>query len=183
MMNIIKKQALVLMAFAAVQGIQAQTGIEVPYIQNLESYQDFFTMKIVDANNDGNTFEYWSYKNVAQYMPNNNNADDWLITPPIKVKKGKVYTINADDAIKAMENVELLNSNDSSENADDNQSANNSSDNTNLQSQLENKTNEAIDKLSDKVSKKVEDKLTEKLEELNDSSNIDKIVDKILSLF
>ena len=37
MMNIIKKQALVLMAFAAVQGIQAQTGIEVPYIQNLES--------------------------------------------------------------------------------------------------------------------------------------------------
>ena len=66
MMNIIKKQALVLMAFAAVQGIQAQTGIEVPYIQNLESYQDFFTMKIVDANNDGNTFEYWSYKNVAQ---------------------------------------------------------------------------------------------------------------------
>ena len=58
MMNIIKKQALVLMAFAAVQGIQAQTGIEVPYIQNLESYQDFFTMKIVDANNDGNTFEY-----------------------------------------------------------------------------------------------------------------------------
>lgn len=95
MMNIIKKQALVLMAFAAVQGIQAQTGIEVPYIQNLESYQDFFTMKIVDANNDGNTFEYWSYKNVAQYMPNNNNADDWLITPALHLKPGYRYVVKA----------------------------------------------------------------------------------------
>ena len=94
-MNIIKKQALVLMAFAAVQGIQAQTGIEVPYIQNLKSYQDFFTMKIVDANNDGNTFEFWSYRNVAQYMPNNNNADDWLITPALHLKPGYRYVVKA----------------------------------------------------------------------------------------
>lgn len=148
------------------------------FADGLRSFAKMISNNMIDVAFD-QLFEYHNYiifsKGTVSFNGKSHNVSFGIL--------GKVYTINADDAIKAMENVELLNSNDSSENADDNQSANNSSDNTNLQSQLENKTNEAIDKLSDKVSKKVEDKLNEKLEELNDSSNIDKIVDKILSLF
>ena len=146
--------------------------------QGLRSFAKMFSNSMIDVAFD----QLFEYHNYIIFSKGTINFNDKIHSVSFGIL-GQVFTINADDAVKAMENVELQNGNDSSENADDNQSANNSSDNTNLQSQFENKTNEAIDKLSDKVSKKVEDKLNKKLEELNDSSNIDKIVDKILSLF
>lgn len=89
------KQALAAFAIAAVQSTPALAGIEVPYAQNFTSYTDFYTMEVVDANNDGNTFEYWSYKSVAQYTGNSNNADDWLLTPAIHLQPGYRYVVKA----------------------------------------------------------------------------------------
>ena len=90
-----RKQALAALVFAAVQSTPASAGIEVPYAQNFTSYTDFYTMEVVDANNDGNSFEYWSYKSVAQYTGNKNNADDWLLTPAIHLQPGYRYVVKA----------------------------------------------------------------------------------------
>lgn len=103
---------------------------------------------------------------------------------------GKVYTMNADDMIKALEaggNLQIEES--SSSSTDDNASVDESpgSDNSDdasssIQQKLQDKANEAIDKAADKVSKKVEDKINQKLNEATDSSTVEKIIDKILDL-
>lgn len=110
---------------------------------------------------------------------------------------GKVYTMNADDMVKALEDddhlqIEESTSSSSDDNAnvdessdDENTDADNSSDddNSSVQQKLQDKANEAMDKAADKVSKKVEEKINQKLDEAAaDSSKIEKIIDKILDL-
>ena len=109
---------------------------------------------------------------------------------------GNVYTMNADDMVKALESADNLHieeseSNVSSDtpNMDGSDSEANVNDNdegsfsTRMQKKLEEKANQAFDKAADKVSKKVEEKINQKLEETTDSSSIEKIIDKILELF
>lgn len=109
---------------------------------------------------------------------------------------GNVYTMNADDMVKALESADNLHieeseSNVSSDtpNMDGSDSEANVNDNdegsfsTKMQKKLEEKANQAFDKAADKVSKKVEEKINQKLEETTDSSSIEKIIDKILELF
>ena len=113
---------------------------------------------------------------------------------------GNVYTMNADDMVKALESADNLHieeseSNVSSDtpNMDDSDSEGNvnndqadsdeGSFSTRMQKKLEEKANQAFDKAADKVSKKVEEKINQKLEETTDSSSIEKIIDKILELF
>lgn len=107
---------------------------------------------------------------------------------------GNVYTMNADDMVKALESADNLHieeseSNVSSDtpNMDGSDSEANDNDegsfSTKMQKKLEEKANQAFDKAADKVSKKVEEKINQKLEETTDSSSIEKIIDKILELF
>lgn len=109
---------------------------------------------------------------------------------------GNVYTMNADDMVKALESADNLHieeseSNVSSDtpNMDGSDSEANVNDNdegslsTRMQKKLEEKANQAFDKAADKVSRKVEEKINQKLEETTDSSSIEKIIDKILELF
>ena len=113
---------------------------------------------------------------------------------------GNVYTMNADDMVKALESADNLHieeseSNVSSDtpNMDDSDSEANVNEDqadsdegslsTRMQKKLEEKANQAFDKAADKVSKKVEEKINQKLEETTDSSSIEKIIDKILELF
>ena len=113
---------------------------------------------------------------------------------------GNVYTMNADDMVKALESADNLHieeseSNVSSDTPDmdgSNSEANVNEDQTDsdegnfstrMQKKLEEKANQAFDKAADKVSKKVEEKINQKLEETTDSSSIEKIIDKILELF
>ena len=113
---------------------------------------------------------------------------------------GSVYTMNADDMVKALESADNLHieeseSNVSSDtpNMDDSDSEGNvnndqadsdeGSFSTRMQKKLEEKANQAFDKAADKVSKKVEEKINQKLEETTDSSSIEKVIDKILELF
>lgn len=119
---------------------------------------------------------------------------------------GKVYTMNADDMVKALENTDHLQIEESSSTSDDNaigdNSASSSSDSnanldengnsnddsadgsisSNIQKKLENKANEAMDKAADKVQKKLEEKINQKLDQATDSSKIEKIIDTILEL-
>lgn len=87
---------------------------------------------------------------------------------------GNVYTMNADDMVKALEEANV------NEDQADSDEGNFS---TRMQKKLEEKANQAFDKAADKVSKKVEEKINQKLEETTDSSSIEKIIDKILELF
>lgn len=113
---------------------------------------------------------------------------------------GNVYTMNADDMVKALESADNLHieesesnvssdtpnmdGSDSEANVNENQAeSDEGSFSTKMQKKLEEKANQAFDKAADKVSKKVEEKINQKLEETTDSSSIEKIIDKILELF
>lgn len=87
---------------------------------------------------------------------------------------GNVYTMNADDMVKALEEANV-----NEDQADHDEG----SFSTKMQKKLEEKANQAFDKAADKVSKKVEEKINQKLDETTDSSSIEKIIDKILELF
>lgn len=105
---------------------------------------------------------------------------------------GTVYTMNADDMVKALEgadNLQLEEMNSSS--SDDTSSideATSSSDDTSadegfgakVQKRLEDKANQAMDKAADKMGKKIEEKINQKLDETTDSSKVEKLIDKIL---
>ena len=113
---------------------------------------------------------------------------------------GNVYTMNADDMVKALESADNLHieesesnvssdtpnmdSSDSEANVNEDQAdSDEGSLSTRMQKKLEEKANQAFDKAADKVSKKVEEKINQKLDETTDSSSIEKIIDKILELF
>ena len=108
---------------------------------------------------------------------------------------GKVYTMNADDMVKALEMGDNLRIEESSSSSDDsamdgssstsvdeNANTNDDDASSDLQQKLEDKANKALDKAADKVSKKVEEKINQKLNEATDSSTVEKIIDKILEL-
>ena len=113
---------------------------------------------------------------------------------------GNVYTMNADDMVKALESADNLHieesesnvssdtpnmdSSDSEANVNEDQAdSDEGSFSTKMQKKLEEKANQAFDKAADKVSKKVEEKINQKLDETTDSSSIEKVIDKILELF
>ena len=108
---------------------------------------------------------------------------------------GNVYTMNADDMVKALESADNLHIEESESNVSsdtpnmDSSDSEDQADNdegsfsTRMQKKLEEKANQTFDKAADKVSKKVEEKINQKLEETTDSSSIEKIIDKILELF
>lgn len=113
---------------------------------------------------------------------------------------GNVYTMNADDMVKALESADNLHIEESESNVssdtpnmdgsdseanvnEDQADSDEGSLSTRMQKKLEEKANQAFNKAADKVSKKVEEKINQKLEETTDSSSIEKIIDKILELF
>lgn len=113
---------------------------------------------------------------------------------------GNVYTMNADDMVKALESADNLHIEESESNVssdtpnmdgsdseanvnEDQADRDEGSFSTKMQKKLEEKANQAFDKAADKVSKKVEEKINQKLDETTDSSSIEKVIDKILELF
>ena len=113
---------------------------------------------------------------------------------------GNVYTMNADDMVKALESADNLHIEESESNVssdtpnmdgsdseanvnEDQADSDEGSFSTRMQKKLEEKANQAFDKAADKVSKKVEEKINQKLDETTDSSSIEKVIDKILELF
>lgn len=105
---------------------------------------------------------------------------------------GTVYTMNADDMVKALEGADNLQLEEmDSSSSDDTSSideATSSSDDTSadegfgakVQKRLEDKANQTMDKAADKVGKKIEEKINQKLDEATDSSKVEKLIDKIL---
>ena len=67
----------------------------LPYQNAISSIADFEWFNVIDANGDGSTWQY--YDQQASYKYNSdNNADDWLITPGIRMEAGKTYSFAID---------------------------------------------------------------------------------------
>ena len=104
---------------------------------------------------------------------------------------GTVYTMNADDMVKALEGADNLqleemnsSSSDDTSSIDEATSSDDTSDDegfgAKVQKRLEDKANQAMDKAADKMGKKIEEKINQKLDEATDSSKVEKLIDKIL---
>ena len=65
--------------------------IEVPFFDDFLTDINLYT--VIDANGDGSTWSW--YNGSARYKYNSSNdADDWLITPPIHLQAGKRYDVS-----------------------------------------------------------------------------------------
>ena len=67
--------------------------IEPPFFDDFLSGIDLYT--VLDENNDNSTWSWIKNTHVAYYKYNKANAgDDWLMTPPLKLKAGKSYHVS-----------------------------------------------------------------------------------------
>lgn len=66
--------------------------IEVPFLEEFTTNLGLFT--VIDANNDGSTWQWEKSDKCAAYRwSTKNQGDDWLISPPIHLQAGKAYEV------------------------------------------------------------------------------------------
>lgn len=63
-----------------------------PYEAKLNTNDEFKRFTVIDANGDGKKWAYWS--SMARYSYGSKDADDWLVTPAIRLEKGRFYKIS-----------------------------------------------------------------------------------------
>ena len=70
----------------------------LPYINTIDSKEDFEWFTIIDANSDGSTWHHFvDDRGYASYQYNSDNAaDDWLISPAFHLEAGKTYAMAVD---------------------------------------------------------------------------------------
>lgn len=89
-------QAIAAGSFITKAEIPAETGDpvdELPFNAVMSDPDMFAQFGVIDANNDGHTWS-WSSSNNAYYgYSSKNSADDYLISPAIKVEAGKNYDV------------------------------------------------------------------------------------------
>lgn len=72
---------------------------ELPYNNALNTSALFKEFKVIDANNDGKTWAFDASNNAAAYSYSSTSAaNDWLVSPAIKLEAGKTYRIALDAA-------------------------------------------------------------------------------------
>lgn len=64
-----------------------------PYTPDLSSADAFAQFSVIDSNDDAIS---WKWENGELFYENSryNAADDWLVTPPVKLEKGKYYELS-----------------------------------------------------------------------------------------
>ncbi len=77
----------------------AGTYMALPYDNDLESYNQTLGWTVINTNNDG-TLATWQWNLYSHnfYGKNGSNTsrnDDWLISPPFRMQKGKLYEFRA----------------------------------------------------------------------------------------
>lgn len=79
----------------------------VPYKEDFEDFSVLKIFTVIDANND--MFK-WNYENGYMYYTANyaQAADDWIITPPVKMETGKVYELSFDTRVADSEYLEKM---------------------------------------------------------------------------
>ena len=86
--------------------------LEPPYTQGFDNANSLNLFTIIDANGDGNTWKFCaddgSGQSSVQIEYGDENHDDWLIMPPLNLKKGVLYNISYRVASKGPSYPELL---------------------------------------------------------------------------
>ena len=71
--------------------------ITPPYAEGFDSKDAMAYYTVINNNDDNSTWKYYQNSDGSgevRYVYNSKNAaDDWLITPPLKVEKGKTYAV------------------------------------------------------------------------------------------
>ena len=85
---------------------------KLPFKESFDKQESLSKFTIIDANKDGNTWSYF-YDNdtklsAIQMQYGDYSHDDWLITPPIKLKANMVYNISFNTSSKGISYPELL---------------------------------------------------------------------------
>ena len=81
---------------ARTEDIVLGTPIELPYKESFgKNNNKFDVFTVYDANNDGDTWYYDDFAEKVKYSGNSEEqADDWLITPPVHIEAGNVCTFS-----------------------------------------------------------------------------------------
>lgn len=88
----LKKCSYVLASLLTCSAAQAQE--QLPFKENFETADGFNRFVVDDHNGDGTTWEYNVIEKCANYLYNSqNDADDWMFTPGIELKKGTKYSL------------------------------------------------------------------------------------------
>lgn len=67
---------------------------DIPFQANFTDENVFDLFQVFDNNEDGSTWDYSLYDEVARYSYNvDNDADDYLVTPALRVTAGKKYDV------------------------------------------------------------------------------------------
>lgn len=67
-----------------------------PYRESFFTEGDFNMWTIVDGNTDGRVWEWGTPHDASIFTGDPVDSDDWLISPPIKMEKGRQYTFTID---------------------------------------------------------------------------------------
>lgn len=72
-----------------------------PYEETFDTESDNAGYTIIDANNDNRTWSYFaSTVSMRANYSSKNKGDDWLVTPPVKLKAGETYRFHFEAANK-----------------------------------------------------------------------------------
>ena len=76
---------------------------QLPYLNMFETVEEQAAFSIIDANSDGITWSYIMNSNNDHYArysySESNDADDWLVSPAIRLEVGKTYLMAFDTRI------------------------------------------------------------------------------------
>ena len=73
--------------------------LDVPYTNYFNSAASFNLLTVLDNNHDGVVWKWekgYSSNRASFYNSRTQNADDWLLSPPINLKRGATYKISFD---------------------------------------------------------------------------------------
>ncbi|WP_277043537.1 choice-of-anchor J domain-containing protein [Prevotella multiformis] len=83
-------------AIATSDGKIFGNALEVPFFDDFPTAASFKLYTVIDVNEDKSTWGWNSSKggSCAYRYNKKNDADDWLISPPIQMKQGKAYNVS-----------------------------------------------------------------------------------------
>lgn len=77
-------------------GVSEDSNVEnqLPYFRPLITESDFAEFTVIDGNNDQKTWNFNSNYGTNYTCSSSRAADDWLVSPAIRLESGKVYNFN-----------------------------------------------------------------------------------------
>lgn len=76
-------------------------GLVIPWSCTFDDASSLDLFTVIDANNDGHTWTWTKYHDGAAYYiySKTNDADDWLLSPPLALEANKSYIVKFDNEV------------------------------------------------------------------------------------